>query len=372
MSQQDNKEKNQAPKKNTKGKIKIINTLLLIAVLAGITWAISSFLKIGTDSYTNSAQIETFINPINTRVSAYVKEIRFIEHQHVKAGDTLIILDDREILTQVGQAESALQSAIASKAATENSVRTVTNNINTAEFNINAAQANLEAARARFKNTELNYNRFKALLNEEAITRQQFDQMEAEYESSKSQLEALKSQFNTAKNSKNTTTLTVNEVSSRLAMNEAEIQRATNALAMAKLNLSYCYILAPHDGVMGRRSINEGQLLTMPGQQVATIVDDRIKWVSANFREKQMHNIEIGKKATISVDALNGREYEMIVTGISGATGARYAAIPVDNSTGNFVKVQQRLPIRLEFTESNSVENLAALRTGMNVEVNIK
>lgn len=345
----------QEQKKKSKAKTTIINTVVLIAVLAGLWWVIKAYLKIGTDNYTNSAQVEAFVNPINTRVSAYIKEIRFVEHQQVKAGDTLIVLDDREIQTQLGQAEAAYKSALANRAATENSVRTAANNINTAD-------ANIDAAKARLWNMEQNYKRYEQLLKEEAVTGQQYDQIKAEYEAAKAQYEAMV-------NTKGTTALTVAEVKSRLAMNDAEIQRTENALNMARLNLSYCYILAPHDGVMGRRAVNEGQLLTMPGQQVATIVDSRTKWVSANFREKQMSHIAVGKNVQIKVDALDGKAYEGVIAAVSGATGARYAAIPVDNSTGNFVKVQQRIPIRIEFTDDNTPEALEALRTGMNVEV---
>ncbi len=341
-----------------KSPAKIVNAVVLIIVLLGLGWVIKSYLNIGSDDYTNSAQVETFINPVNARVSAYIKEIRFVEHQQVKAGDTLIVLDDREILTQVGQAEAAYKNALASKNATGNSVRTVSNNVNTAEENI-------VAAKARLWNVEQNYKRYEKLLKDETVTQQQFDQI-------KSELEAAKAQYNALVNTKGSTTLSVEEVKARLAMNDAEIQRAENALNMAKLNLSYCYIVAPHDGIMGRRTVNEGQLLTMPGQQIATIVDTRTKWVSANFREKQMHEVKVGKKVIIKVDALDGKEYEGEIKAVSGATGARYSAVPVDNSTGNFVKVQQRIPIRIEFTNKNSKEALEALRTGMNVEVFIK
>ncbi|MCZ2101034.1 MAG: HlyD family secretion protein [Chitinophagales bacterium] len=358
--------------KKSKIKVFVLNFIAGVAILGGLVWAISAYLKIGTDSYTNAAQVETFVNPINARVSAYVKEIRFTEHQQVKAGDTLVILDNREIITQVGQAEAAYKTALANKVATQNSVRTVSNNVSTADFNANAAKANIEATEARLKNTELNYQRYKSLLADAAVTKQQFDQMEAEYQSQISQLAALKSQYQSAVNAKGTSSLSVEEVKSRLAMNDADIQRAENALEMAKLNLTYCYILAPHDGVMGRRVINEGQLLTMPGQQVATIVDNRSKWVTANFREKQMHHIAIGNKAKIKVDALGGQEFDMIITAISEATGARFSAIPVDNSTGNFVKVQQRIPVRMEFDEKYSFKDLEALKTGMNVEVNVQ
>ena len=125
-------------------------------------------------------------------------------------------------------------------------------------------------------------------------------------------------------------------------MNEADIKRAESALNMAKLNLSYSVITAPYDGVMGRRLINEGQLL-QPGQQVATIVLNDQKWVTANFLESQMPRISVGTKIKMKADALGGQEFEGKVTAISAATGARYSSVPVDNATENFVKVQQRI-----------------------------
>src|SRR6218665_3608909 len=185
----------QEKKPKSKPIIKIINAVVLVAVLAGLWWAVKSYLNIGSDSYTNAAQVETFINPVNARVSAYIKEIRFIEHQKVKAGDTLIVLDDREILTQVGQAEAALNNALAAKNTTNSSVRTVTNNVNTADANVKAAKSNIDAAKARLWNIEQNYNRYKVLLKEEAITGQQYDQIVAEYEAQKAQIEALTSQY---------------------------------------------------------------------------------------------------------------------------------------------------------------------------------
>lgn len=365
-----------AVKKNNKEKknrttTKIINIVVLVLVLVGLFWVVKAYFMIGNDRYTNSAQVEAFINPINTRVSAYIKEIRFIEHQYVKKGDTLMILDDREIATQVGQAEAALMSANAAKMATYTSVRTAKNNVNTVGENVKVAQANIEAAKARLWNAEQNYQRYQNLLRDEAVTRQQFDQFKTEYISQKAQLQAQIAQYQSVINSKTSSELTVNEIQSKIGMNEADIKRTENALAMAKLNLSYTVITAPHDGIMGRRTVNVGQLLNA-SQQVATIVDINKPWITANYRENQMMNVKIGGIADITVDALGGQSFEGKITAISGATGARYAAVPVDNSTGNFVKVQQRIPVRIEFTDHNKSENIKALRAGMNVEVTLK
>lgn len=368
--QQKTAKKTVAKKKPNK-RAKIINYLVLILVLIGLFWVVKAYFNIGNDRYTNASQVETFINPINTRVSAYIKEIRFIEHQYVKKGDTLIILDDREIQTQLGQAEAAYMSATASKNAVSNSVKTASNNVNTASSNAQSAKANIGATKARLWNAEQNYKRYENLMKDEAVTRQQFDQIKSDYEAQKAQLEAQILQYQAVVNAKTTSELSVNEVQSRLGMNDAEIKRTENALAMAKLNLSYTVITAPHDGIMGRRTVNIGQLLN-PSQQVATIVDINNLWITANYREKQMENVTIGGLAKIKVDALGGKEFEGKITAISGATGARYSAVPVDNSTGNFVKVQQRIPVRIEFTENNKPEDLKLLRAGMNVEVTLK
>jgi membrane fusion protein (multidrug efflux system) len=154
----------------------------------------------------------------------------------------------------------------------------------------------------------------------------------------------------------------------RIEMSQAGIKQAEAALDLAKLNLSYTVITAPYDGFMGRRKVNEGQLLN-PSQQVASIVTNDKKWVIANFRETQMEDITVGKELTIEVDALGGKAFKGKVSSISAATGSKLSTIPVDNSTGNFVKVQQRIPVRIDFTEDNSEEDLNSLRVGMNVNI---
>ena len=357
-------------KKKKSNIAKLINLVVLVMVLGGLFWVVKSYFNFGNDKYTNAAQVESFINPINTRVSAYIKDIRFVEHQPVKKGDTLLILDNREILTQVGQAEAAYMAALASKNVTSQSVNTASNNVNTVGANVQAASAGIKAAKTRLWNAEQNFNRYQNLLKDEAVTRQQFDQIKTEYESQKAQLEVQIAQLQSVVNTKRSSELTVNEVKSRIGMNDAEIKRVESALEMAKLNLSYTVITAPHDGIMGRRSVNVGQLLN-PSQQVATIVDINNVWITANYRENQMENVKIGGLAKVTVDALGGKEFEGKITAISGATGARYSAVPVDNSTGNFVKVQQRIPVRIEFTDKNKIEDLKQLRAGMNVQVTI-
>lgn len=343
-------------KKSNKVKTTVINLLVFAVAVGGFYWLVKHYFHLGDDNFTNSAQVEEFINPVNTRVAGYIKEIKYTEHEAVKKGDTLVILDDRELRTQLAQAEAAWQNARASRDVTSSSVNTVSNNVN-------VANANIAGAKARLWNAEQNMNRYQNLLASEAVTRQQYDQVKTEYEATRAAYETLLSQ-------KNSASLATGETRSRLGVNDAEIKRTSAMLDMAKINLSYAVIIAPYDGVMGRRLINEGQLV-QPGQQLGTIVLNGQKWITANFLESQMSRVRIGEKMNMTADALNGKKFIGTVTAISAATGSKYSNVPVDNSTGNFVKVQQRIPVRIEFTADNKKEDMAQLRAGMNVNVTL-
>ena len=350
-------EKSISKKISNKLKVTLVNVTVFVVLVGGFFFLVRNYFHIGKSDFTNAAQVEGFVNPINTRISGYINEIRFIEHQEVKMGDTLIIFDDSEVRIQLAQAEAAYLSALAAKSVTASAVNTASNNAVT-------FQSNIAGAKARFENSEKNLTRYENLVNSGAATRFQYDQVKTEYDMAKSAYEALINQ-------KQTANLTTEEVKSRLLMNDAEIKRAEASLEMAKLNLSYSVITAPYNGTMGRRLIQEGQLIQQPGMQVATIVTDNNKWVTANFLESQMPNISIGQRVKMKVDALGGTEFEGAVTAISAATGARFSNIPTDNSTGNFVKVQQRIPVRIEFTDKDS-ETYHKLRVGMNMDVFIK
>ncbi|WP_027127289.1 HlyD family secretion protein [Gelidibacter mesophilus] len=348
----------QTEKKASKNKtlVLITNILVFIAALVALFFVVRHYFHIGDKNFTNDAQVEAYINPIDTRVSAYIKEIRFEENQKVKKGDTLVILDDSEIKSKVTQAEAAYLSALAGEKTAKSSVNTISNNTSIIEANIAGAKSNLEFA-------EKDLMRFKNLLKDEAVTQQQYDGINTKYEAAKAQYNALLGQ-------RKSVNYSLREMDGRIEMSQAGIKQAEAALELAKLNLSYTVITAPYDGFVGRRKVNEGQLLN-PSQQVATIVTDDKKWIVANYRETQMEDIIVGKKLTIEVDALGGKEFIGVVTSISAATGSKLSTIPVDNSTGNFVKVQQRIPVRIDFSEENKAEDLKLLRVGMNVEVTV-
>lgn len=201
-------------------------------------------------------------------------------------------------------------------------------------------------------------------MKEEAVTPQQFDRVKTDYAATKARYEQLLRQ-------KQSTSLMKQEQTQRLEQNESAIKLAEAALNLAKLNLSYTIICATTDGVTGRKDIHEGQLV-QSGQTLVTPVDGTEKWVIANYKETQTTDMQKGQLVKIQVDAIPGIEYEGQISSISDATGSFYSVIPQDNSAGNFVKVEQRIPVRIEFTHNNRPEDLERLRAGMNVECTVK
>lgn len=335
----------------------IPNFFILIILVAGIAWVCGRFLRISNDEYTDNAQMKQHLTPVNTRVQGFIKKIYFEEYQKVKKGDTLVVIEDIEYRLKVAQAEADYHNALVGK----NAMYTT---INTTQNNILVTDAAIDEQRIRLENAETDYKRYQELVKEEAVTPQQFDRVRTDYAATKARYEQLIRQ-------KQSTSLVKQEQTQRLEQNEAAIKLAEAALELAKLNLSYTVILATTDGVTGRKEIHEGELVQQ-GQTLVTLVDGTEKWVIANYKETQTTNMHIGQKVKISVDAIPGVRFEGRISSISDATGSAYSIIPQDNSAGNFVKVEQRIPIRIEFTSENKKENLERLRAGMNVECTVE
>lgn len=179
--------------------------------------------------------------------------------------------------------------------------------------------------------------------------------------------EALKANYERLLRQRRSTALVRQQQTQRLDQNDAAVAVAEAALDLARLNLSYTVITAPCDGVTSRRTVQEGQLV-QPGQVLLSVVDDNDVWVIANYRETQTAHLAEGMKVRISVDAIPGVTYEGRVQALSQATGAQYSLVPQDNSAGNFVKVEQRVPVKIVFTDANRAADLQRLRSGLNVE----
>lgn len=334
----------------------IPNFFILLVLAIGIGWTFGRFIHWGNVEFTDNAQVKQHLTPVNTRVQGFIKRICFDEYQRVKKGDTLVIIEDTEYRLKVAQAEADYQSALAGKTAMHTT-------INTTQNNILVTDAAIEEHRVRLQNAEADFKRYEGLLKEEAVTPQQFDRVKTDYEATKARYEQLLRQ-------KQSTSLVKQEQTQRLDQNESAIKLAEAELELARLNLSYTVILATADGVTGRKEIHEGELVQQ-GQTLVTLVDGTEKWVIANYKETQTTRMQKGQLVDIQVDALPGVAFEGRISSISDATGSFYSLIPQDNSAGNFVKVEQRIPVRIEFTARNRAEDLERLRAGMNVECTV-
>lgn len=324
-------------------------------ILAGVITIVMLFVDSGNEK-TDDAQIEQYISPINVKVPGYIKEIRFTEHQYVHKGDTLMIIDDREYVISLQQAEATLVDALSGR-------KVVGNTVNTASTSAAVFESTIEEAELRVEKLQRDYDRYSRLLERKATTPVVVEQYRTELDMAKARVSALRQQREAARS-------TVSEVNQRRENADAAIMRAEAAVDMARLNLSYTVITAPADGFLGRRSIEVGQLVN-PGQTITTLIPDGPKWVVANFKETQMAHIRIGQKAEIRIDAVPGKVFCGTISAISSATGSKYSMIPTDNSAGNFVKIQQRIPVRIDFTDSLSAEFNRRMAAGMMCEIKV-
>lgn len=337
---------------------KILSYIITIVVIVvAAAWVCSKFVHLGNVEFTDNAQVQQQIVPVNSRVQGYIKEIRFSEFEKVKKGDTLVIIDDADMSLRVAQARADYQNALAGRSVADRT-------IGVAAANVAVTDASVAEAKVVMQMAATDFERYTRLLEQDAATRQQYDAAKTDYEAKKARYEMLARQ-------KAATSSVVAETRQRIAQNDAGIELAKALLETAELNLSYCVITAPCDGYTSRKEIQEGQLV-QPGQTLLDIVDSSDVWVTANYKETQLHHIAPGSGVEIRVDAIPGAVFSGKVISLSKATGASLSLLPQDNSAGNFVKVRQRVPVRIEFTDSNDAADMERLRAGMNVECEVK
>lgn len=332
------------------------STLILVIAAAGILWVCGHFFHLGKVEWTDNAQVRRNIVPINSRVQGYIESICFDDFDEVHKGDTLVIIENSEHLLCVAQANAAYQRSLVDSTA-------MGTTISTTENNLSVSDAAIDELRIRLTQAEADYHRYEQLLAQNAVTRQQHENMKTNYE-------AMKSRYDMLVRQKQSTRLVKTEQTQRLEQRKADIKAAKAAYDLAKLNLSYTVITAPCDGVASKKNIQLGQLI-QPGQNLLSLVESEKVWVVANYKETQTANIQEGLKVKVKVDAVPGVAYKGVVTAIANATGAQYSVVPVDNATGNFVKIKQRIPVRIDFTTENTPEDLKRLRSGMNVECEV-
>jgi membrane fusion protein (multidrug efflux system) len=331
----------------------LIKVIALSVVVIALTYFVRYIVRAGSYEDTNDAQVEAFITPVSARAGGFIKEVLFDEHQRIEQGDTLVILDNREYLQKVKEAESMLEDTRAQQEILDAGIKSA----QTAAL-VNSDQVN--SAKARLWQQEQDVKRFKNLLDDEAVTLADFEQVQTRYEVSKSDYSAAQNGLKTGENK-------VRELQAKYNSLFAARKRAEALLDLARLNLSYTIITSSYSGYTGRKTILEGQQV-QAGQPLVSVVNTGDKWVIANFKETQVHGMHVGQLVEIEADAIPGRTFQGRIAAISASTGSKFSLLPADNSTGNFVKIIQRVPVKIVFDERD-VEDLKA---GMNVTITVK
>jgi membrane fusion protein (multidrug efflux system) len=318
-----------------------------------IIWGGLSLWNLYLYEETNDAQVQEYINPITSRVGGYIREICYEENQDVKKGDTLLIIDNSEYQLQQQEAEAALANARAQ-------LQALSSNVQTSAQTSQISQSQIAAAKARLWHQQQEYARYKKLFDVESATQQQLENVQTA-------LDVARSDYQSALENYQVSLSKTNDIRVQRAVLEAEIRRRIAVLNRNKLDVGYTVIRAPYRGKMGRRTIQAGQQI-QTGQTLAYIVDQEAgKWVVANFKETQLRHMRIGDTAEIEADAYPGQKFRGRIVSLSPATGSSFSLLPPDNSTGNFVKIVQRIPVRIQLIDKTDI--IEPLRAGMNANV---
>ncbi|MBL7711763.1 MAG: HlyD family secretion protein [Chitinophagaceae bacterium] len=334
---------------------KITGWMAAAIVLALAVWGVATLWSYATCEQTNDAQVQEYVNPVISRAGGFIVAVQFEENQYVKKGDTLLIVDNREYVLQQEQTEASLQRAIAQ-------LQVLESNMHTIRKSAAAAQAQVAAGKAKAWKQQLDYERYRQLYREESATQQQLEHMQAALDVDKSDYRSAQEQYEAA-------TSRVGDIRAEKAVVQAEIVRLKALLNRHKLDVSYTVITAAYDGRMGRRTIEVGQMIDA-GETLAFIVNNETdKWVVANYKETQVAQMRIGDTVQVVADAFPGTEFKGTIISLSPATGSSFSLLPPDNSTGNYVKIVQRVPVRIRIDEHR--KDTDVLKAGMNVTVSL-
>lgn len=332
---------------------------------------------------TDNAQLEADISPVIPKVNSTVVEVRVADNQLVKKGDTLVVLDNATFTIAVEQARIALLQAKQNlkvaginKTSSHVDVSNATANSYAVSVTRASADAAVESAKVRLAVAVKNYERYERLLKSNSATQQQFDQVnadkveaEARLQAAIGQRDALLKQIDASKfrvtNSRNNLSSNTENIS----LSELSVKQAETNLEAANLQLSYCTIVAPADGIVSKKNVQIGQVVSI-GQALMAIADNKKIWVVANFKETQLEDIRPGQDVEVEVDAYPDTTFTGKVESLAQATGARFSFLPADNATGNFVKVTQRVPVKITMSENKNERY--PLRAGMSVYVTVK
>jgi membrane fusion protein (multidrug efflux system) len=326
---------------------------IILFILIG--WGIFSLYQGMKYEQTNDAQVQEYINPLISRAGGFITKVNFQENQYLKKGDTLLVIDNRESTFRQEQAEAALLNSRAQLTVLESNV----SSLKTASL-VNKSQ--IKSASAKLLKQQQDYSRYEKLYEVESATKQQL-------ETNKANLDVALADYQIALDSYRTSLAKVSDTKTQQNVVRADIKKFEALLKRNKLDLSYTVIRAPYNCRIGKRSIEKGQMIE-PGQVLGYLVNKEAgKWVIANYKETQVHNLHIGENARIDADAFPGKIFTGRVISLSPATGSSFSLLPPDNSTGNYVKIVQRIPVRIEL--AGTATDIVGLEAGMNVTVTL-
>jgi len=343
--------------------------VLALLLIVGAWFGITKYQHGLHHEETDDAQISADISPVIPRVSGYITTIKVNDNQYVNKGDTLVILDDRDYQVKLQQAEAALhnsQSTLSSAKATTDAARA---NIATTRSAIGTIDAQIQAAKVTLWRATEDYQRYANLIKDHSITQQQYEMALAAKESAEKQVAILEEQKKQVAEQTNAVAAQSNATSKQIDIAGTSIEQRQADVNAAKLNLSYTIITAPQSGLVSKIAVQPGQFV-QPGQALFSIVHSDSKWVVANFKETQINKMTEGQKVTVKADAFPKHKFEARLSSFSPATGSTFSLLPADNASGNFVKVVQRLPVKIEFTDTKD-SLVRRLRPGMNVKVDV-
>ena len=333
---------------------RVLPIILGIILVIGIIFGVKEYIYYGKHVDTDDAQIDGDISPVVARVGGYVDSILFQENTHVNKGQVLVKIDDQDYKVKLEQAQAAQTGASAN-------INVGESQIYTQAANSSSAKAQVESAAARLDKTNKDYSRYANLIKDGSITQQQFDQAKADLEVAQATYRAAQDQYKAALEQ-------VGASKSQLNVTHTGVTQKQVDVDYAKLQLSYTIIKSPSSGITSKKNVQVGQLV-QAGQTLFSIVNDSSIYITANFKETQLDKVHDGEKVDIEVDAYPEMKLTGSVYNFSPATGAKFSLLPPDNATGNYVKVVQRIPVKIKI--NGSKEDLAKLRPGMSVNVSV-
>jgi membrane fusion protein, multidrug efflux system len=344
----------------------ILSTIIII----GLVYGISKYLHSQAHEETEDAQVEKKMSPIIPRVSGYISKVFVKDNDFVKKGDTLFVIDNKDYLVKVEEANAGLAGAESGYEVSKADVGSAQASVSVSDANVSTATGNIETAKIRLGRATNDFERYNNLYKNHSITKQQYEQALAAKQEAESQLNILKDQQKASAYQKNVLVTKTVVTGKQTQVASANINRAKAVLDASKLNLSYTVVTASIDGQVSRIDVQPGQLV-QAGQSLFYLINNTEVWIIANFKETQLNKMKVGQEVGIKIDAFGGEEFAGQLASFSPATGSQFSILPPDNATGNFVKTVQRVPVKITFSEINDKEKLKLLRSGMNAEVDV-